>query len=226
MRTRPTLLIALAVAGCTQTREEQPTAKLNGSHVSYPESYHADGDQPPATTAKAHYAAGQLAESMGRLDKAVTQYRDTIRLDPTHADALYHLGMILTAQRTADAPAVWQQYVGVTGGTAGAYSNLGFALDLAGRPAEAADAFRAGIAKDPACEACRVNYARLLARRGDLDAAAAQLSAVLTPAEVQFDLGAVLEAQGDRPGATARYRRALELDPKLVDATARLAAVN
>ncbi len=133
--------------------------------------------------------------------------------------------MILTAERKPAAVDVWQRYVTATGGTPVAYSDLGFALDLANRPADAEAAFRSAVARDGRCEPARVNYARLLARRGDLDGAAAQLSAVLTPAEVQFDLGSVLEQQGDRPAAADRYRRALTLDPKLSDATVRLAAV-
>ena len=228
---RHTLAIVFAAVmagGCQHTEQSGPTERLDKSAVSYPESYHAPDDDTPAPirTAKAHYAAGQLAESVGRLDKATDQYRLAVADNPAHADALYHLGMILTAQRKPDAPAVWQRYVDATHGSATAYSNLGFALDLADHPAEATAAFKAGIAADANCEACRVNYARLLARRGDLDAAAAQLSAVLTPAEVQFDMGAILEAQGDKPAAVARYHKALELDPRLSDAEARLASMD
>ncbi len=179
----------------------------------------------PPVAARTHFAAGQVAESRGDLDAAEGQYRAAIKLLPTDTDSLYRLGMILTAERKPDAVPIWQQYVHATAGTAPAYSDLGFALDLAGRPGEAVEAFRAGIAKDPRCEPCRVNYARLLARRGQWQAAADQLSAVLTPAEVEFDLGSVSEQQGDTKAAAARYRKALELDPKLNDAKIRLAAV-
>ena len=227
MRTRIAAVLSAAVlaGGCQHTEEVAPTSRITNPNVSYPSNYHAP-ESEPAVTAKAHYAAGQLAESQCNLDKAVEQYRLAVRLDPSHVEALYRLGMILTAERKPDAPAVWQQYVTVTGGTASAYSDLGFSLDLADRPADAERAFRAGIAQDPKCEPCRVNYARLLARRGDLDAAAAQLSAVLTPAEVQFDMGAIFEAEGDPQAAAARYRKALDLDPQLSDASVRLAAMN
>ena len=71
-----------------------------------------------------------------------------------------------------------------------------------------------------------MNYARLLARTGRMDAAAAQLAAVLSPAEVQFDLGSIAEAKGDLAGAQAKYRKAIEIDPDLSDAKVRLAAMN
>ncbi len=228
MRTMPILsvatltLLAVAAGGCehtTTTVETPPLGKPGEAASDF------DTRPTPPVAARTHYAAGQLAESRGDVDAAAGQYQAALKLMPTDAPSLYHLGMILTAERKPDAIGVWQQYVAVTGGTAVAYSDLGFALDLAGRPAESEDAFRAGIAKDPKCEACRVNYGRMLARRGRMDAAETQLAAVLTPAEVQFDLGSVLEQQGHKDAAVERYRRALVLDPQLSDATIRLAAV-
>jgi tetratricopeptide (TPR) repeat protein len=226
MRHAPRFLIlaaALLAGGCQQTTSVTPTPVISNDG-----KLPTDAERQPTApvTAKAHFAAGQLVESQGDLDRAAIQYRAAIEMDPTLTGPMYRLGMILTAERKPDAPAVWQQYVTATGGTATAYSNLGFALDLAGRSDEAEAAFRAGIAKDGRCEACRVNYARLLARRGDLGAATAQLSAVLAPAEVQYDLGSIAEAQGDRSTAAARYHKALELDPTLSDAKARLASLN
>ena len=217
------LLLTTAAVGC-QSADGPPPPTRNAEAITYPASFHA-ADPDRDARAKLRFSAGEVAEGQGKWDKAVENYRAAVRLVPGHQQALYRMGMVLTALRDPAAPAAWQQYVTATGGTAAAYSDLGFALDLADRPDEAAAAFKAGIATDPRCEPCRVNYARLLARRGDLDAAAAQLAAVLPPAEVQFDLGAVSEATGDKPAAAARYRRALELDPGLSDATARLAAM-
>jgi len=226
------ILAAVAATGCehTTTVHSSPigAADLPGSDF--------DTKPTPPVQPGTHFAAGQLAESRGDLDAAATQYQLAVtkfaaedHLGPAdqaaYQTSLYRLGMILTAERKPEAVPVWQQYVSATGGTATSYSDLGFALDLAGRPAEAATAFRAGIAKDPQCESCRVNYGRLLARQHKMDDAAAQLAAVLTPAEVEFDLGAVFEQQGDRSDAAAHYHRALKLDPNLSDAKVRLAEV-
>ena len=213
--------VALCGGGCehtTTTVQTPPLGKPSDTATDF------DTKPTPPVTAHTHFAAGQLAESRGDLDGAAGQYQAALTLEPTEAPSLYRLGMILTAERKPAAVGVWQQYVVATGGTALAYSDLGFALDLADRPAEAEAAFRSGIAKDPRCEPCRVNYGRMLARHGLFDAAAVQLSAVLTPAEVQFDLGSVLEQQGDKAAAAERYHRALSLDPKLTDAQLRLAA--
>ena len=43
------------------------------------------------------------------------------------------------------------------------------------------------------------------------------------PAEAEAEVAAKLSAKGDFPGAIARYRRALELDPNLVEALNNLA---
>ena len=226
-------VLAATAAGCQQTTSTQssPIGQANAPSSDF------DAKPTPPVEAGTHFAAAQLAESRGDLDAAAgqyqaaaTQYQRAPRLaaasDRTsYQVSLYRLGMILTAERKPEAIPVWQQYVTATDGSATAYSDLGYALDLAGRPADAEAAFRAGIAKDPKSEACRVNYGRLLARRRQLDDAAAQLAAVLTPAEVEFDLGAVFEQQGDRATAAVHYHRALQLDPKLNDAKLRLAAI-
>ncbi len=222
VRTTIFLLATLAtVAGCEHTVSTVHEAPMTPAAV----ADKFDTVPTPPVAAQTHFAAGQLAESRGDLDAAEGQYRAAIKLLPDDADALYRLGMILTAERKPDAVSIWQQYVHATGGTAAAYSDLGFALDLAGRPGEAEEAFHKGVLQDPKFEPCRVNYARLLAKRGKWDEAAAQLAAVLTPAEVQFDLGAVSEQEGDRVTAAARYRKALELDPTLNDAKQHLAMV-
>jgi tetratricopeptide (TPR) repeat protein len=51
------------------------------------------------------------------------------------------------------------------------------------------------------------------------------LQAVLTPAEVHYNLASVLEHQNRKEAAKAEYRKAIELDPNLVDAQTRLSAL-
>src|SRR5439155_1720785 len=127
------------------------------------------------------------------------------------------------AKRYNDAIAICQRYLKATNGAPAAYNNLGFCYEQAGKADDAERAYKAGIEKDPSDGACRVNYGLLLARGGRLDDAAAQLQAGgLSPAEAQYDIGRIMEEQGKVEEAKVRYRKALELDPKLRDARSRL----
>jgi tetratricopeptide (TPR) repeat protein len=168
-----------------------------------------------------------LAEAQGDLDNAVRQFNDALWLQPNHSPSLFHLGRIYTElKQFPKAIDAWQRYIKATNGDATGYSNLGFCYEVAKRPTDAEAAYKQGIAKDPQNQPCRVNYGLMLAGRGDLTAAGAQLGVVLAPAEVHYDLGSVLESQGRTDAARAEYRKALQFDPKMGDAQQRLAALD
>lgn len=182
-------------------------------------------DDPPFT-ADTRYAAGQLAEAQGDFENATTQYREALKLNPKHLDAMFRLGGVyVQTQRFDDAITIWQRYIKLTNDAPHGYNNLALAYDAAGRTAEAEQAYKAAIAKDPHHQASRNNYGLMLARQNQVDAAIEQLSAVLPPAAVHYNLGRVCEQQGRAEEAKAYYRKALELDPKLRDARSRLAAL-
>ena len=65
----------------------------------------------------------------------------------------------------------------------------------------------------------------MLARLGRTAEATLQLQAVLSPADVHYNLASVLEHQGRKEAAKAEYRKALEPDPTLDDAQTRLSAL-
>jgi tetratricopeptide (TPR) repeat protein len=180
----------------------------------------------PPLTADTRFAAGQLAEYQGDLNRAVSQFSEALKLDPNHKQSLFHLGAVYSQTgRFNDAVAVWQRYMKVTNYSPASYNNLALCYEQAGKLDEAEKTYRAGIAKDPADTSCRLNYGLMLARHGRMDDATAQLQTVCTPAEVQYNLGSVFQDQGNKDEARKRYQRALELDPKLVDARARLATL-
>jgi tetratricopeptide (TPR) repeat protein len=232
------LIIGLLIAagagagGCDKNKREEKQrekeiaqrqkgeADANASDEKFEKS-----DDPPFT-ADTRFAAGQLAESQGNLDNAIAQYRAAIKLNPKHLDAMFRLGGVYVQSRRFDeAIAMWQQYIKATNDAPQAYSNLALAYETAGRFDDAEKAYQAGIARDPKNQSCRVNYGLMLARRNQLDGAIAQLSTVLSPAEIHYNLGAVCEQQGRTEEAKAYYRKALELDPKLRDARARLSVL-
>ena len=66
----------------------------------------------------------------------------------------------------------------------------------------------------------------MLARNGRDQEAVIQLSAVLKPAEVHYNLASVYESVGKKPEARREYQKALELDPRLWEAQVRLSKLD
>ena len=54
-----------------------------------------------------------------------------------------------------------------------------------------------------------MNYGLWLARKDRVDEARAQMSAVLKPAEVHYNIASVLEMQGNKPAAKVEFAKAL-----------------
>ena len=182
--------------------------------------------QDPPISAETHFAAGQLAETQGDTAGAVKQYQETLKLDPKHKRALYRQSVCFSQlKKFPEAVASWKKYIEATGGEANGYSNLGFCHELAGQTDEAETAYLRGIERDPKNVPCRTNYGLMLARLGRTAEGTLQLQAVLTPAEVHYNLASVLEHQNRKEAAKAEYRKALELDPKFQDAQTRLSAL-
>ncbi|MEO6435779.1 MAG: DUF6340 family protein [Tepidisphaeraceae bacterium] len=221
------LSVLLPAGGCDKNKKtaqaQKARVKVQQDQASVPPDKFESSDDPPFSV-ETRFAAGQLAESTGDLEKAIAQYQEAIKIDPNHAGALFRIGAAYTqTKRYNEAIAIWQRYLKVTKNASAAYNNLAICYESAGRIDDAEQTYKAGVARDPDDSTCRVNYGLMLARQGRTDDATAQLATTLTPAEVQYNLGSVLEQAGKREEAKTRYRKALELDPKLGDARSRLA---
>ncbi len=202
-------------------------AKNGGMMSNNPPPPSPDAIKNVPMNADTHYAAAELALARGAIPQAVEQYKAALKLKPDHLGALYGLGCLQTQMRVyPQAIATWKQYVKATGGSAVAYSDLAYCEEAAGNSAAAANDYQRGILKDPNNEACRVNYGLMLAREGQISQATAELSTVLSQAEVHYDLGSVYEAQKDKVHAKVEYQKAASLDPSFEDAKAKLASID
>lgn len=213
------IMAAGILGGCAGNQPAQ-------DHAAAPADAVFEKIKDPPITAKTHYAAGQLAESRGDFNLAVQQYRDVLMLDPNYAPAVYRLGCIYAQQKKyGESIAQWKQYVHLTSGSATGYSNLAFAEELAGDPASAEADYQRGIAKEPNNQPCRVNYGLMLARHGRIGQATLQLQAVLTPAQVHYNLAEVHELQNRKDLAKLEYQKAIALDPNFTDARTKMASL-
>lgn len=130
----------------------------------------------------AHLGLGVVSDLQGDINRAVSEYRTALDLDPNIADAHNNLGAILQCIGDQDgAIAEYRNAVQLDADDYAARFNLGFALLDSGAADNAVAEFRAA-----------------LSRRSDL-------------AILHYGLGRVLAAKGDLEGAAAEYRTALKL---------------
>lgn len=182
--------------------------------------------EDPPITAETHFAAGQVSESNNSDAQAIKQYQAALKLDPKHKGALYRTGLVLSRMKKYnEAVPTWKRYIDVSGGDAIAFSNLGFCYELSGRMDEAESAYKQGIERDNKSVPCRTNYGLMLARLNRTAEATMQLQAILSPAEVHYNIASVYEQMGRKNQAKMEYEKALELNPSLSDAQMRLSAL-
>jgi tetratricopeptide (TPR) repeat protein len=219
VKTAAIFLLAGITSAC------QPTKPTTATQFRNADDEITNPNAPP--NANTRLAAGLVAESQGEFDRAISQYQEAAKLDPKLSLPWLRMGLIYTNQKQYDqAIAMWNQYIKVTNGSAAAYCDLGLTLELAQRFTGAESAYKTAVSKDPKNESARVNYGLMLARQGRTAEATEQLGAVLTPAEVHYNLASVLESQEKIAAARAEYQTALRLDPDMTDARDRLAALD
>lgn len=223
MKLRSLILVIIAAlvwtSGCANKNPQS-------SSPNAPAASNFEKSRDPAINARTRFAAAQLAESQGEFSRAIEQYQKALELNPKYAEAMFRLGIVQTTTRDfGKAIETWNRYVALANGSATAYSNLGFCQELAGNPAAAEGAYRAGINHEPSNEPCHVNYGLMLARHGRPNEGLLQLQMVLPPAKAHYDLASVYETMGRKKEARTEYARALELDPTFGDAKSKIASL-
>jgi Tfp pilus assembly protein PilF len=119
----------------------------------------------------------------------------------------------------------WKKYVDLSGGSDDAYGSLGYAYELAGNPSEAQKTYEEGVAKHPKGSLTHINYGLMLVRSEKIDLAVKQLSAVLQPHEVNYNIASVYEQMNRKDLAQFYYRRSLECNPNFAPAKQKLLVV-
>lgn len=215
-------LVLAAGAGCVQ-QPPQHTNTLSAIQGDGPDA----GVKNVKPNANTHFAAGQLAESQGDLGDAMDQYKFALKLDPNNTNSMFRLGVIYTGlKQYPTAIEMWKRYVKATNNSASAYSDLAFCEELAGRPEWAETDYQRGITKDPTNESCRINYGYMLARHHRMGEAYIQFAAVLPAAQAHYNLGTVYEAENRKEEAKAEYKKAVQIDPDMSDASQKLAMLS
>ncbi|HEY6360837.1 MAG TPA: tetratricopeptide repeat protein [Vicinamibacterales bacterium] len=117
-------------------------------------------------SAAVHNLLGIAHASAGRLDTAVEEFREALRLAPADAAAHWHLGAALASQGAEEQAAVHlRRSVELDPGNGRAQNDLGVLLAGQGRLEEAIGHFRRALALDPGSADARRNLERALALR-------------------------------------------------------------
>jgi hypothetical protein len=106
----------------------------------------------------AHNNLGYDLAKVGRLDEAVAQYTDALRISPDYVSARANLALVLNLQRKfGEAIPQYERVLRADPNNASARNNLGVALANQGRLAEATNQFTEALRINPDFSAARTN---------------------------------------------------------------------
>lgn len=169
-----------------------------------------------------------LARALGlhqadRLGEAGALYRDILKAQPDHADALHYLGVIaLQEGRGDEAVRLIGQSLDVAPANADALNNLGQAFERLGRMEDAKDAYSRAIEAAPGAAQAHVRLGEILAGQGEFVAAADCLDAALKlePGDpyLMVNRGNLHRARGDLQAALAAFEQAAKAAPGFAEA--------
>jgi len=161
---------------------------------------------------------GRALAGQGRIDEAIAQYSQALRINPDFPEAHYNLGHALAGQGKIDeAIAQYSQALRIEPDFTEAHINLGVALARQGRFDEAMAHYSQALRINPDSPAVHNNLGLALAGQGRIDEAIAQYSEALriNPdyPEAHYNLGLALARQGRIDEAIAQYFQALRINP-------------
>jgi len=169
------------------------------------------------------FKQGMALHQQGKLREAERLYEEVLQTHPTHFDALHLLGVIATqTRRTKRGVELITKAIGLNAKAAAAHSNLGNALTILKRPAEALASCDKAIALKPDFAEAHNNRGNaLLDLMRPADALASYDKAIaLKPdyAEAYNNRGAALRHLKRPADALTSYDKAIELKPNYAEA--------
>jgi tetratricopeptide (TPR) repeat protein len=166
---------------------------------------------------------GLALAGQGKIDEAITQYTDALRIKPDFAEAHLNLGNALAAQgRIDEAIRQYTEALRIKPDFPGAHVNLGAALAGQGRIDEAIAHYFEALRIKPDFPEAHNNLGIALARQGRIDEAMAHYSEAVRIKpdflEAYNNLGIALASRGRIDEAITQYSEALRIKPDFLEA--------
>lgn len=182
------------------------------------------------SAAEAAFGRGSVAARRGDFTRAVDLLADACRLDPSVPVHHYQHGVSLVAVGRADAAArCFREAVRLDPSFGEAWFNLGSAERQAGRIEEAVDALRHAASGPKPIEVARLAIVQTLRGAGRVDEAISAAREAISMreawAEAWSELGLCLAMKSDLRTAATCWERALEIQPRFLDARFHLGVV-
>jgi protein O-GlcNAc transferase len=176
------------------------------------------------------FAAAVGHHQAGRLYEAERLYQQILQADPSHADALHFFGVLAQQLGRNDmAVDLISRAIAQNAQVPAFHNNLGNALKVQGKLAEAAAAYGAALAHKPDHFGAHFNLGLVLQLQGKLQEAAASYRRALSYkpdyAEALGNLGNTMQAQGKLEEAVDCYARALRYRPNYFEVHSNLGNV-
>jgi len=176
----------------------------------------------PMTTPQA-FALAQQHHKAGRLVEAEDLYRQILAVQPGHAEALHHYGIIAQQTGRHDLAIEWiGRALALQPDNPAAHSNLGEAYRTAGLIEEAIKSLQRAIQLRPDFPVAHFNLGNALKDQARLDEAIAAYRRALELKpdylEALNNLGTTQRMRGDLDEAEAAFRAALRFQPQLLEA--------
>lgn len=165
----------------------------------------------------------------GSLDKAEKLYRQIIRMDSTHSDALHHLGLIeFDRNRHVAAVDLIGQAIDLNADAAPYWISLGKVYHSLGQSDKAIEAFQQAIRRDGSCIEAFIALGMLLRDCSEPNGAEAcfRQALLIDPqsADACYELSLLYRSIGKRDDAASALRRAFEIAPASIEKLCALAA--
>lgn len=167
------------------------------------------------------------AQQVWRWQNSETLFRHSLDIAPESDILRYNFGVVLHRQeRFPEATEQYAQAIKISPAYVDPRVNLGIVAERLGDYAQAERHLRVALQIEPTNRAARFAFARLRAQQGRHHEAANMYEQLTREypddLDVHVNLGAALEAVGDRAAAEAHYREALRIDPNDPDALSNL----